>query len=219
MAKPVVAWCISEWGKTSQTSTIHNMKRNGFLKKPNLSSICFNPNFLLLCWLLSLTTGLEGPSVQNQRRKQEGWRSPVESRTAGRRTQGPGAQCPCSQPEPASALGASRRASSGDWTTCKPPSVFLRPLTHPLLGSFQLQPDPKEVQLLSSPAFQMALVVKKPPASAGGMRPVSDPWVRKTHWRRKWQPLQYSYLEKPMDRNPGAWRATVSPWGCRVRHN
>ena len=115
----------------------------------------------------------------------------------------------------ASALGASRRASSGDWTTCKPPSVFLRPLTHPLLGSFQLHPDPKEVQLLSSPAFQMALVVKKPPANAGGMRPVSDPWVRKTHWRRKWQPLQYSYLEKPMDRNPGAWRATVSPWGCK----
>ena len=175
MAKPVVAWCISEWGKTSQTSTIHNMKRNGFLKKPNLSSICFNPNFLLLCWLFSLTTGLEGPSVQNQRRKQEGWRSPVESHTAGRRAQGPGAQCPCSQPEPASALGASRRASSGNWTMCKPPSVFLRPLTHPLLGSFQLHPDPKEVQLLSSPAFQMALVVKKPPANAGGMRPVSDP--------------------------------------------
>ena len=24
-------------------------------------------------------------------------------------------------------------------------------------------------------------------------------------------PLQYSYLENPMDR--GAWRATVSPWG------
>ena len=99
MAKPVVAWCISEWGKTSQTSTIHNMKRNGFLRKPNLSSICFNLNFLLLCWLFSLTTGLEGPSVQNQRRKQEGWRSPVESRLAGRRAQGPGAQCPCSQPE------------------------------------------------------------------------------------------------------------------------
>ena len=211
----MVVWCISEWGKASQTSTIHNMKRNGFLKKPNLSSICFNLNFLLLCWLFSLTTRLEGPSVQNQRRKQEGWRSPVESRTAGRRAQGPGTQCPGSQPEP-----GLRRAFRGDSTTCKPPSVFLRPLTHPLLGSFQLHPDPKEVQLLSSPAFQMALVVKNPPANAGGMRPVSDSWVRKTHWRRKWQPLQYSYLEKPMDgnpmdRNPGAWRATVSPWGCK----
>ena len=29
-------------------------------------------------------------------------------------------------------------------------------------------------------------------------------------------PLQYSYLENPMDR--GVWWATVH-WGCRVRHN
>ena len=27
-------------------------------------------------------------------------------------------------------------------------------------------------------------------------------------------PFQYSCLETPMDR--GAWRATYSPWGCRV---
>ena len=27
------------------------------------------------------------------------------------------------------------------------------------------------------------------------------------HWRRKWQPLQYSCLENPMDR--GAWQAMV----------
>ena len=27
-----------------------------------------------------------------------------------------------------------------------------------------------------------------------------DPWVRKIPWRRKWQLLQYSYLENPMDR-------------------
>ena len=26
-------------------------------------------------------------------------------------------------------------------------------------------------------------------------------------------PLQYSYLENPMDR--GAWKATYSPWGCK----
>ena len=32
-------------------------------------------------------------------------------------------------------------------------------------------------------------------------------WVGKTPWQRKWQPLQYSCLENPMDR--GAWRATV----------
>ena len=34
-----------------------------------------------------------------------------------------------------------------------------------------------------------------------------DPWVRKIPWRRKWQPLQYSCLENPMDR--GALWATV----------
>ena len=33
-----------------------------------------------------------------------------------------------------------------------------------------------------------------------------DPWVRKILWR-KWQPLQYSCLENPMDR--GAWWATI----------
>ena len=34
-----------------------------------------------------------------------------------------------------------------------------------------------------------------------------NPWVRKIPWRRRWQPLQYSYLENPMDR--GAWWAMV----------
>ena len=34
-----------------------------------------------------------------------------------------------------------------------------------------------------------------------------DPWIEKISWRRKWQPLQYSCLENPMDR--GAWWATV----------
>ena len=34
-----------------------------------------------------------------------------------------------------------------------------------------------------------------------------NPWVRKIPWRRKWQPLQYSCLENPMDR--GAWQAIV----------
>ena len=32
-------------------------------------------------------------------------------------------------------------------------------------------------------------------------------WVKKIPWRRKWQPLQYSCLENPMD--GGAWEATV----------
>ena len=34
-----------------------------------------------------------------------------------------------------------------------------------------------------------------------------NPWVRKIPWKRKWQPLQYSCLENPLDR--GDWRATV----------
>ena len=33
-----------------------------------------------------------------------------------------------------------------------------------------------------------------------------DPWVGKTPWRRAWQPIQYSYLESPVDR--GAWWVT-----------
>ena len=34
-----------------------------------------------------------------------------------------------------------------------------------------------------------------------------DPWVGRIPWRRKWHPLQYSFLGNPKDR--GAWRATV----------
>ena len=42
-----------------------------------------------------------------------------------------------------------------------------------------------------------------------------DPWIGKTLWSRKWQPLQYSCLEESMDR--GAWQAT--PHGVTDRHN
>ena len=35
-----------------------------------------------------------------------------------------------------------------------------------------------------------------------------NPWVGKIPWSRKWQPLQCSCLENPVDR--GAWRATLS---------
>ena len=31
-------------------------------------------------------------------------------------------------------------------------------------------------------------MVKNPPANAGDLRHGFDPWVRKIHWRRKWQP-------------------------------
>ena len=34
-----------------------------------------------------------------------------------------------------------------------------------------------------------------------------DPWIGKIPWSGNGNPLQYSYLENPMDR--GAWRATV----------
>ena len=50
-------------------------------------------------------------------------------------------------------------------------------------------------------------MVKNPPANAGDMRHGFDPWIRKIPWRRHGNPLQYSYLENPMDR--GAWRAIV----------
>ena len=38
-----------------------------------------------------------------------------------------------------------------------------------------------------------------------------DPLVGKTPGEGRSNPLQYSWLEKPMDR--GAWWATYSPWG------
>ena len=37
--------------------------------------------------------------------------------------------------------------------------------------------------------------------------PGFDPWVGKILWRRKWQPLQHSCLENPMDGE--VWWATV----------
>ena len=56
------------------------------------------------------------------------------------------------------------------------------------------------------------------PGGAGGKEPACqckrckghgfDPWVGKIPWRGGHSnPLQYSYLENPMDR--GAWQATV----------
>ena len=48
-------------------------------------------------------------------------------------------------------------------------------------------------------ASQVMLLVKNPPANAGNMRQVRS-WLVKIPWSRKWQPLQYSCLENPMDR-------------------
>ena len=57
-------------------------------------------------------------------------------------------------------------------------------------------------------AFQLALVIKNPPANAEDIRdmgsiPVSGRFLGGGHSN----PLQYSCLENPMDR--GAWQATV----------
>ena len=56
-------------------------------------------------------------------------------------------------------------------------------------------------------ASQVALVVKDPPAIAGGMRCFFDPWVGMIPGEGHGNPLQYSCLESSMDR--GAWWATV----------
>ena len=54
----------------------------------------------------------------------------------------------------------------------------------------------------------MALVVKNPPANAGGIRDMgSIPGSARSPEGGNGYPLQYSCLENPMDR--GAWGATV----------
>ena len=37
-------------------------------------------------------------------------------------------------------------------------------------------------------SFQVVLVMKNPPANAGGKERLIDPWVGEISWRRKWQP-------------------------------
>ena len=61
---------------------------------------------------------------------------------------------------------------------------------------------------MDSGASQMAQLVKNPPVNAGGagdMGLISE-WGRSPGGRNG-NPLQYSCLEKPLDRR--AWRATV----------
>ena len=55
-------------------------------------------------------------------------------------------------------------------------------------------------------ASQVALVVMNPPANVGDMSGF-DPWVRKIPGGGHKNPLKYSCLENPMDRE--AWQATV----------
>ena len=57
-------------------------------------------------------------------------------------------------------------------------------------------------------ASQVVLVVKNPPARAGDVRDMgSIPGSGRSPGGKHCNPLQYSYLENPMDR--GAWGATV----------
>ena len=61
---------------------------------------------------------------------------------------------------------------------------------------------------LSIASTYMALVVKNPPASAGDIRDVgSIPALGRSSGEGNGRPLQYSFLENPMERR--AWRATV----------
>ena len=64
----------------------------------------------------------------------------------------------------------------------------------------------------------MALVVKNPPAPAGdGREGGFDPWVRKSPWRRKWQPTP-GFLpgESPWTEEPGGLQSMGSQ---RVGHD
>ena len=57
-------------------------------------------------------------------------------------------------------------------------------------------------------ASQVALVVKNLPAKSGNVRDVGlIPESERCPGGGRGNPLQFSYLENPMDR--GAWRATV----------
>ena len=64
---------------------------------------------------------------------------------------------------------------------------------------------------------QLVLVVKDPPANAGDIRGLrSIPGLERSPGGRHGNPLQYSCLEKPVDK--GAWRDVVMGLQ-RVRHD
>ena len=60
---------------------------------------------------------------------------------------------------------------------------------------------------LSKYGFSCGKVVKNLSANAGNARDVFNPCVGKIPWSRKWQPVQYSCLENPIERR--AWQATA----------
>ena len=64
-------------------------------------------------------------------------------------------------------------------------------------------------------AAQVVLEVNYLPANTGDLRCRFDPWVRKSPWRRRWQPTPV-FLPGKSD----GWRslAVYRLWGLRVRH-
>ena len=67
-------------------------------------------------------------------------------------------------------------------------------------------------------SLQVTLVVKNLSASIGDVTDLSSVLrSERSPAEGRSSPLQYSYLEHPMDR--GAWWATYSPWGFRVGHD
>ena len=60
-------------------------------------------------------------------------------------------------------------------------------------------------------AFQVALVVKNPPANAGRCKRCGfDPWVEKIPWKRAWQPTP---VFLPGESHGQISLAGYSPWG------
>ena len=59
----------------------------------------------------------------------------------------------------------------------------------------------------------MALAVKNPPANAGDLRDAGvNPWVRKSPWRRAWQP---SPVFLPGEAHGQKSLVGYGPWGCK----
>ena len=102
------------------------------------------------------------------------------------------------------------------WVACPPPGDLRNPGIKPRSPTLQADSlpsePPEEPHTLDtrplSRASQMALVVKNLPAKAGDLRNLgSIPGLGRSSSGGHGNPLQYSCLENPMDRE--AWWATV----------
>ena len=66
----------------------------------------------------------------------------------------------------------------------------------------------REVIITDKAALHMELVVKNPPDNTGDVKTHGfSPWVRKSPWRRAWQPTPTFLPGESHDRE--AWKATV----------